>query len=97
MTEITEMNTFKNIKNPYLRAFNRLIYAKNLTAAGHLESSRKYLDHLNSAEELLDIARVSFDLDRHGVEWVTNKVRQLAKEESDNRPDAKVLPFKKEA
>ncbi len=62
-------NTFDDIENDKLRAFNRLAFLRNLIEDVGEEAGRKYLNNL-TLEDRLTIVELTYDIKNKGVDAV---------------------------
>ena len=87
MNEIvkTNLNTFNDIGDAYLRAYNRLVVTFNLTSIGKREEASAYLKQFSPADNLA-IGVVSSDIQTKG--WtVVKKTIQQKLADNDNLID----------
>lgn len=70
----TALNTFNDIKDEYLRAYNRLVVTFNLTSNDRRDEAKVYLNQFNDADKV-KIAVVSADIKYKGFTAIKKKIQ----------------------
>lgn len=70
---MTTLNTFGNVKDPYLRSYNQLVVVTRLMRQGKRNQSKHYLSQL-TGKARLSIALIAIEIKKKGIEVVKKTI-----------------------
>lgn len=82
-----ELSNFNEIKDPYLRAFNRVQVAYNLVADGREHTSKEYMSQFSEPDRVA-FAMVTQDIREQGFPTVRKNIVLKTKFTDDNFVEA---------